>query len=152
MNNYRHGHGSAKNQSGTYRSWAAMKRRCDNPNVDNYRFYGARCISYDGRWTDFRNFLADMGERPAGTTLDRQDGTKDYSKDNCQWATKSQQSIHTAGVKLTPRDITLIRGLLRAKHPRIAVRKWARLVAPSFKVSDNTIRAIANGQLWKGFT
>lgn len=54
--------------------------------------YGAVGISYDPRWELFENFLADMGERPVGTTLDRKDGTKGYFKDNCRWATHQEQA------------------------------------------------------------
>lgn len=45
----------------------------------------------DPRWADFVNFLADMGERPPNTTLDRIDNEKGYWKDNCRWATHEQQ-------------------------------------------------------------
>jgi hypothetical protein len=40
--------------------------------------------------------LADMGERPKGTTIDRIDGTRGYCKDNCRWATRSEQQANIA--------------------------------------------------------
>lgn len=75
----------------TYRSWQAMKRRCDSPRDTFYARYGGRGITYDPRWAGFDAFLADMGERPQGTTLDRVDNDGPYEKSNCRWATASEQ-------------------------------------------------------------
>jgi hypothetical protein len=73
----------------TYYSYSKMRERCYNPNHTSYPKYGARGIKVCERWNgNFRNFLADMGERPEGMTLDRVDGEKDYSPENCRWADK----------------------------------------------------------------
>lgn len=77
--------------SPTYSTWSGMKARCGNPTNISYRKYGARGITVCERWMEFRNFLADMGERPAGTTLDRIDTTGNYEPGNCRWATPKQQ-------------------------------------------------------------
>ena len=45
----------------------------------------------DPRWHEYPNFLADMGERPEGLTLDRIDNDRGYCKDNCRWATRKEQ-------------------------------------------------------------
>lgn len=78
--------------TGTHRSWSSMVQRCTNPNRHNYAYYGGRGIGIDPRWMSFDNFLADMGPRPDGMTLERMDNDKDYGPANCAWATMKQQS------------------------------------------------------------
>ena len=98
-------HGMTKTR--TYKSWRSMIGRCTLPSVPSYKSYGAKGIGYDPSWRDFNKFLSDMGERPEGTTLDRIDGTKGYSKENCRWATtKQQQSNRKNCMHLTYNGVT----------------------------------------------
>lgn len=87
----KHGHGAVGRLTPTYRSWRAMIQRCNYRCQPNYANYGGRGIRVCDRWLKFENFLADMGERPDGLTLDRIDNERGYSKDNCRWATRAQQ-------------------------------------------------------------
>lgn len=81
-----HGSASGGKFTGSYQSWRCMKERFSRPLP---RYEG---VTVCERWLVFENFLNDMGERPDGMTLDRIDGSKGYSKDNCRWATPSLQA------------------------------------------------------------
>jgi hypothetical protein len=75
-----------------YRSWAAMKNRCTNPNNKDFRHYGGRGIKLDRRWENFANFLADMGARPPSSSLERINNEGNYEPGNVKWSTTHEQS------------------------------------------------------------
>jgi hypothetical protein len=79
-----------------YWAWGAMIERCHKPTYSTYPRYGGRGITVCDRWREsFENFLADMGPRPKGMTLERVDNNKGYGPDNCIWATYKQQASNT---------------------------------------------------------
>lgn len=87
IDNRKHGHRAAN--SPTYISWQAMRKRTNDP---TRKYYGADGVKVCARWHTFETFLADMGERPPGTTLDRfPNPAGDYEPDNCRWATGPEQ-------------------------------------------------------------
>jgi hypothetical protein len=69
-----------------------MIQRCNNPNNPAYPRYGGRGITICPRWLVFENFLADMGDKPEGFTLDRINNDKGYEPGNCRWATPRAQA------------------------------------------------------------
>ena len=75
-----------------YSSWCSMRNRCNNPNNIGYKWYGGRGITVCGRWMEFENFSADMGERPEGLTLERINNEEGYYPGNCKWATPKEQA------------------------------------------------------------
>lgn len=79
--------------SPTWVSWVAMLNRVRNPNTKNFKYWGGSGVKVCDRWLKFENFLADMGERPVGKSIDRfpnKDGN--YEPGNCRWATPKEQA------------------------------------------------------------
>jgi hypothetical protein len=97
-----HGHKTREGTSPTYNSWSNMMARCTRPTHPRYKDWGGRGITVCERWLVFENFLADMGEKPPGKTLDRKENSGNYEPGNCRWATPAEQAANTRNLKLTP--------------------------------------------------
>ncbi len=83
-------------RTSTYKSWQAMRQRCENPRYHYFETYGGRGIKVCERWQSFENFLADMGEKPSRShSIERTNNNGNYEPDNCCWATKKEQSRNT---------------------------------------------------------
>ena len=135
-------HGQTKSsgyRSPTYISWFCMTRR-----VKFNLHYIQRGVEVDTRWLGrggFENFLADMGERPIGTTLDRIDNDGNYEPGNCRWLTRIEQNFNQ---RLNSRNTSGVRGVRSSRSGRwqahIQVgreREWSKW----FDTKDEAIKA-----------
>jgi hypothetical protein len=111
----RHGQAVPGAESPAYSAWCAMKKRCLNPRHRNFRDYGGRGISVCERWLVFENFFADMGDRPAHTSLDRIDNNAGYCPENCRWTSIKEQNNNR-------RSNTI----LRFRGKALTISQWSR--------------------------
>ena len=113
-----------------YKVYLCMIERCTKKDHHAYHHYGGRGITVCEEWLDsFQNFYRDMGESN-GKSLDRIDNNKGYSKDNCRWATREEQSNNTRRTKL-----------LTYKGKTLGVSQWSRkLGIPTSTIWNRLIR------------
>ena len=126
----------------TYYSWQAMLSRCRYPQRDTENKHVGRGISVCSRWQSFEAFLADMGERPEGTTLDRIDNDGDYEPGNCRWATPTEQARNRRNTRLSYSQAVEV---AIARHLGVPGKK----IAADYGVSESLPREIAKGRTWK---
>lgn len=133
----RHGYTGTR----THKSWLSMLSRCRDPRERAYQHYGGRGITVCERWTVFENFLADMGERPPGTTLDRIDVNGHYTPENCRWATAVEQAQNTRRTKFEAHEPAQIRWLASLGHKPHEIGRF-------FGVGRTTVCRVISGESW----
>ena len=119
-------------------TWYMMIQRCANEEFTRYEDYGGRGITVCDRWIDpvdgYDKFVADMGTRPEGFTLDRIDYNGNYEPSNCRWADGVTQSRNTRQTKIKGEDVFRVRGLLSEGLTR-------RQVAAMYSCSHSIVTA-----------
>jgi len=129
--------------SRAYSSWTEMRRRVREPNRrHNGKGYIGKSISPS--WDSFDNFLADMGERSEGTTLDRIDNSKGYSLENCRWADATTQSRNRTYCKLNVEKLVEVKKLY-------AEGVSQQKIATIMECSQRAISKALLGQTWRTF-
>jgi hypothetical protein len=86
--------GDPAKYGGAYRSWRSLFGRCEQPKNRSYPNYGGRGIRICDRWRSFPAFLADMGERPAGHSIERKNVNVGYEPGNCVWLPTNKQAAN----------------------------------------------------------
>lgn len=100
-----------------YIAWINLNVRCRNKNNVGFKYYGGRGIKVCKRWRKFENFRDDMHESYLKhveefgirqTTIDRIDSNKNYYKENCRWATITEQNRNKrSNIRITIKGKTL---------------------------------------------
>lgn len=126
----------------TYHIWYGMLERCRNPKCISWPHYGGRGITVCDQWQTFENFYADMGPRPAGTSIDRIDGNRGYEPGNVRWATELEQQRNRRGVKCNVTTARTVRAYWTMGLTQSAIAKL-------IDMSPSSVSRILSGATWK---
>lgn len=128
-----HGGSRDPKRKNEYQIWKKIRDRC---NVSGNRIQ-AECyvgINLCERWAGkdgFVHFFSDMGKRPSSNhSIDRINGRKGYSPENCRWATPKEQAINRKsvrfhrhnGILVCTKDMAILSGI----DPKLAYSRIAR--------------------------
>lgn len=124
-----HGHTRFHKVTPTMQTWRGMKERCNYVKHTHYKYYGGRGITYDPRWEDLNEFIADMGLRPKGHSLDRINNNGPYCKENCRWASAKEQARNSGAA----RQITY-------KSETMSIIAWCEKLGLDYGLTRNRIQ------------
>lgn len=122
-----------------YGSYIAARRRCNDPNHHHYSQYGGRGIEF--RFSTFDEFLALLGPRPEGYSLDRINTDGHYESGNVRWATNKQQSHNRRDNILDEDKVALVRHLTKYGVDTTTIDR-------RYKLPSGYAAKIIRGELW----
>lgn len=137
----KHGYARRGKKKREHGIWIRMRARCENPSHKDYPWYGARGITVSQEWQSFDAFIADMGDAPAGFSIDRIDNNKGYSKENCRWADSYTQARNKRNTRLTMGQALEIRQMRDAGAS-------IKTIAKAYSVSQPCISHVISGRTW----
>lgn len=87
-------HGQTRNRmvSREYSTWRGMINRCQNANCKHFKHYGGRGIRVE--FGSFEEFLAEVGPKPLGLSIDRINNDGNYAPGNVRWADAKTQRMN----------------------------------------------------------
>lgn len=106
----------------TRNAFKMMHSRCSPSHVQAANYY-LKGIRVCGRWHSYANFLADMGIRPEGMTLERKDNSKGYSPDNCVWATMETQLANRSDRTIVTHKLVGVRWIAKSRRYFVQIGK-----------------------------
>lgn len=85
-----------------HKIWKAMRKRCNNKNTSDYKYYGGKGVSVCNEWNDFMTFKewSNNNGYKDGLTIDRIDPNGDYSPSNCRWISHKAQCNNRTTTRL----------------------------------------------------
>ena len=106
-----------------YGVWCAIKRRCNNQDVPEYKNYGGRgitmCADWSNSYESFKIWALENGydeNAPRGVcTIDRIDNNDGYYPENCRWVS---QRVQMNNVRTNV--------IVEYKNEKHTVAEWAR--------------------------
>lgn len=114
-------------ESRIYGIFYNMKSRCESPKSPSFYVYGAKGIRVE--WPNFQSFADEMYESyvshvqkfgEKNTQIDRIDNSKNYSFENCRWATLVEQSRNSSNCNF-----------VTYKGERLCIAEWAKRIGLS---------------------
>lgn len=136
----RHGHARGGRYTRAYVAWTSMLRRCKaDPD------YAGRGITVCERWRSFENFHEDMGDPPAGTSLDRKNVNGHYEAGNCRWAGAEMQQRNKRKTTLTPEKVREIWRL------RASLGMGPLGIARAISSTRGAVAGVLTGITWREF-
>lgn len=127
-------------------TWLGIRQRCFDPTCGAFEAYGGRGITMCDRWAESVDaFVADMGPRPAGLSIDRIDVNGHYEPNNCRWATREQQARNKRTTRLTDADVEEIVEAMRSGVPASHITLCYPLTASYARLLARGERRIVDG-------
>jgi len=138
-----------------YTTYRGMIDRCCNPGHKYFSYYGGRGIKVCERWLGldgFSHFIADMGPKPKGMTLDRKNNDGNYEPANCRWASRTTQQINQRISQVNTSGFRGVHWFKNANLWQVYIDfKGKRKNVGYFKTKEEAIRARVDAELERSF-